>query len=140
MVNEAGETNAKAALVTDIDMRDYNDEFQPIGTRANPFSGTFDGKEHTIRNLNISSSNTDAIGLFGYVSGCTFKDIIFDETCHVEGKNYVGMLAGYSRGNTINISGKTKRRGMTFGKTAKTKKAIVTLAEGSKDIEIFTGL
>ena len=42
--------------------------------------------------------------------------------------------------NTINISGKTKRRGMTFGKTAKTKKAIVTLAEGSKDIEIFTGL
>ena len=41
---------------------------------------------------------------------------------------------------TINISGKTKRRGMTFGKTAKTKKAIVTLAEGSKDIEIFTGL
>ena len=105
MVNEAGETNAKAALVTDIDMRDYNDEFQPIGTRANPFSGAFDGKEHTIRNLNISSSNTDAIGLFGYVSGCTFKDIIFDETCHVEGKNYVGMLAGYSRGNTINISG-----------------------------------
>ncbi|MBQ7077234.1 MAG: 50S ribosomal protein L23 [Lachnospiraceae bacterium] len=42
--------------------------------------------------------------------------------------------------NTINLDGKTKRRGMTFGKTAKTKKAIVTLTQDSKDIEIFAGL
>lgn len=42
--------------------------------------------------------------------------------------------------NTINADGKKKRRGMVFGKTAKTKKAIVTLTEDSKDIEIFTGL
>ena len=42
--------------------------------------------------------------------------------------------------NTMNIAGKTKRRGMTFGKTSKSKKAIVTLTEDSKDIEIFEGL
>ena len=42
--------------------------------------------------------------------------------------------------NTMNLDGKTKRRGMTFGKTAKTKKAIVALTEESKDIEIFEGL
>ena len=42
--------------------------------------------------------------------------------------------------NTLNIAGKTKRRGMTFGKTAKTKKAIVFLTEDSKEIEIFQGL
>ena len=42
--------------------------------------------------------------------------------------------------NTMNLDGKTKRRGMTFGKTAKTKKAIVTLTEDSKYIEIFEGL
>ena len=42
--------------------------------------------------------------------------------------------------NTMNIQGKTKRRGMTFGKTAKTKKAIVKLTEDSKEIEIFSGL
>ena len=42
--------------------------------------------------------------------------------------------------NTMNMDGKTKRRGMTFGKTAKTKKAVVTLTEDSKDIEIFEGL
>ena len=42
--------------------------------------------------------------------------------------------------NTMNIQGKTKRRGMTFGKTAKTKKAIVKLTADSKEIEIFSGL
>ena len=42
--------------------------------------------------------------------------------------------------NTMNMDGKNKRRGMTFGKTAKTKKAIVTLTEDSKGIEIFEGL
>ena len=42
--------------------------------------------------------------------------------------------------STMNLDGKTKRRGMTFGKTAKTKKAIVQLTEDSKEIEIFTGL
>ena len=42
--------------------------------------------------------------------------------------------------NTLNQDGKTKRRGMTYGKTAKTKKAMVTLTEDSKDIEIFEGL
>ena len=45
-----------------------------------------------------------------------------------------------SRVNTMNSEGKTKRRGMTFGKTAKTKKAIVQLTEDSKEIEIFAGL
>ena len=42
--------------------------------------------------------------------------------------------------NTMRYDGKTKRRGVTFGKTAKTKKAIVKLTEDSKDIEIFEGL
>ncbi len=42
--------------------------------------------------------------------------------------------------NTSNADGKKKRRGMVVGKTAKTKKAVVTLTEDSKDIEIFTGL
>ncbi len=42
--------------------------------------------------------------------------------------------------NTMNADGKNKRRGMVVGKTAKTKKAIVTLTKDSKDIEIFSGL
>ena len=42
--------------------------------------------------------------------------------------------------NTMNMDGKNKRRGLVVGKTAKTKKAIVTLTADSKDIEIFAGL
>ena len=42
--------------------------------------------------------------------------------------------------NTMNCEGKVKRRGMTYGKTAASKKAIVKLTEDSKEIEIFQGL
>lgn len=44
--------------------------------------------------------------------------------------------------NTMNCEGKRKRvRGtMRFGKTARTKKAIVKLTADSADIEIFEGL
>ena len=42
--------------------------------------------------------------------------------------------------NTMNNDGKKRRRGLIIGRTAKTKKAIVSLTEDSKDIEIFEGL
>lgn len=42
--------------------------------------------------------------------------------------------------NTMNMGGKNRRRGTTTGKTAKRKKAIVTLSPDSADIEIFEGL
>ncbi|WP_130837252.1 50S ribosomal protein L23 [Lachnoclostridium sp. Marseille-P6806] len=42
--------------------------------------------------------------------------------------------------NTMNCRAKKKRRGYVIGYTAKTKKAIVTLTEDSKDIELFAGL
>jgi large subunit ribosomal protein L23 len=42
--------------------------------------------------------------------------------------------------NTMNLDGKTRRRGNVYGKTAKKKKAIVKLTADSKEIEIFQGL
>lgn len=42
--------------------------------------------------------------------------------------------------NTINQDGKTRRRGNTYGKTSKVKKAIVQLTADSAEIEIFSGL
>ena len=52
------------------------------------------------------------------------------------------MFAGtkVAKVNTMNLDGKTRRRGMTYGKTAKTKKAIVQLTADSAEIEIFAGL
>ena len=42
--------------------------------------------------------------------------------------------------NIMNVKGKTKRMGRYEGKTAASRKAIVTLTEGSKEIEFFQGL
>ena len=42
--------------------------------------------------------------------------------------------------NTMNLNGKTKRRGYTVGKTNNKKKAIVQLTEDSKEIELFQGM
>jgi large subunit ribosomal protein L23 len=52
------------------------------------------------------------------------------------------MFAGakVEKVNTMNYDGKIKRRGNIYGRTAKTKKAIVQLTAESKDIELFTGL
>ena len=42
--------------------------------------------------------------------------------------------------NTMNCEGKNRRRGMTVGKTAAKKKAVVKLTADSAEIEIFSGL
>lgn len=42
--------------------------------------------------------------------------------------------------NTMNVSGKIKRQGMTSGKRSDWKKAIVSLKEGSETIEFFDGI
>ncbi len=42
--------------------------------------------------------------------------------------------------NTINVRGHERRQGMNSGYTPSWKKAIVTLAEGSKDIEFFNDM
>ena len=39
--------------------------------------------------------------------------------------------------NIVNVSGKKKRLGRTFGTTSSYKKAIVTLTPDSKEIELF---
>lgn len=49
--------------------------------------------------------------------------------------------AKVDRVNTMNLEGKKKRtRTIKYGKTAKRKKAIVTLKPDSKEIEIFQGM
>lgn len=42
--------------------------------------------------------------------------------------------------NTVRVNGKTRRRGVTEGKTASYKKAYVTLTADSKAIEFFESL
>ncbi|MDH8679903.1 ZmpA/ZmpB/ZmpC family metallo-endopeptidase-related protein, partial [Fusibacter bizertensis] len=85
------DTNAYYVLANDIDME--NSEWEPIGTSAIPFRGTFDGKGKTLRNLKISQQAMTYVGLFGYINGGTIKNLTV-ENANIEGQSNVGALAG----------------------------------------------
>ena len=46
----------------------------PIGNNSNQYTGTFDGANHTISGLYFNSA-TDNVGLFGYISNGTIKNV-----------------------------------------------------------------
>ena len=109
----------------------YTDELSwtPIGNKSKPFKGTFNGNDKTISNLYINTT-ADVIGFFGGAAegGC-IKNITFDNAkvkstsycigilvgqarscieniktlanCSVEGKGYVGGIAGEVIANNI---------------------------------------
>ena len=115
IVNEKGEVDAQAVLIADIDMADFNEDFQPIGTMQGAFAGSFDGKGHVIRNLHLTG--TEGVGLFAFPGSCTLSNIVFDETCTAEGQRYVGMLAGYARNGVVNVVGVENHGSVTATET-----------------------
>ena len=84
----------------------------PIGIDGStPFATTFKGNGHIIRNLYINRPETDIVGLFGYLSdsGVTISELAVTTAGQgVTGRNYVGVIAGYSINanlNSLYISG-----------------------------------
>ncbi len=56
-------------LVNDINLAEYTGtQFNIIGTSSDPFTGVFDGNNHTVSNFTYNSTGTDYIGIFGYVN------------------------------------------------------------------------
>jgi len=72
--------------------------FVPIGTLATPFSGNFDGLNHTITGLFINTPTSDFVGLFGVVGAATGTSITIRNVGLVNpvisGGNYTGGLIG----------------------------------------------
>lgn len=92
----------RVELNNDLDMVGYDTRFTPIGTEAHPFKGTFDGKEHVIRNLHLKGDNN--VGLFGVVSGnATIENLTLDSSCSFEGNRYVGGLIGYMASGELTL-------------------------------------
>lgn len=61
-------------LNNDIDLSDFNGGvWNGIGDENNPFTGVFDGQNHTISNLNFDRIN---IGLFNATCGCSIKNLV----------------------------------------------------------------
>ncbi|MDD4251341.1 MAG: hypothetical protein PHX27_04085, partial [Candidatus ainarchaeum sp.] len=81
-----------------------NAGWNPIGTSASKFTGSFDGGDHSISNIFINRTSTDFVGLFGYVQNASLFDLDITDS-NIKGKNYVGALAGnVSAGSLTNIS------------------------------------
>ena len=65
--------------------------WEPIGTQANPFKGTFDGGDHTISNLVVDGENY--LGLFGKTNGATIKNVKINNVT-INGVSYLGAIVG----------------------------------------------
>ncbi|MEM1484530.1 S-layer homology domain-containing protein [Oscillospiraceae bacterium PP1C4] len=89
-------------LDNDIDLSGYKADggWTPIGNDTNNFKGNFDGGNHVITDLTINRSGTSSQGLFGFVSGAMVQNLgVVDAS--VSGKDYVGGVAGYINGGTV---------------------------------------
>lgn len=95
-----GDTTANGMLMNDIDFSGWT-YWEPIGGRGdgnpNPYCGHFDGGGHCIKNLVVdnASKGWSSQGVFGRVTaGCVIANLVFDSSCSISGKNFVGGIAG----------------------------------------------
>lgn len=99
-----GNRSLNCTLAADITL---TEPWTPVGTDyQNPYTGTFDGKGHTITGLTVTGSNEYA-GLFGYIgSGGTVKNVKLEDVqiATTNSYGYAGGVAGYSRGTIENCS------------------------------------
>ncbi|MGI6425343.1 MAG: hypothetical protein ACOX2A_09090 [Tepidanaerobacteraceae bacterium] len=93
-----------------LDIAPYNSDtrWQPIGTSASPFNGTFDGGGHTISNLTINKAGT-------WNNRTSFRLIRLNrhrskirnltlENVDITGCYYVGRLVGNNSGEITNVN------------------------------------
>ena len=85
-------------------------EWAPIGTSASPYTGIFEGQNHTISGLYFYQENKDYVGLFGSNSGKISNVGVLDsyfyggiEVGGVSGRNYKGTITNCN--NTGSVSG-----------------------------------
>ena len=80
-------------------------DWTPIGTREHPYSGTFEGNGHTIKNLCFAPNSQDhgildVFGLFGYTNGAIIR-CLHMKTCASYASGSVGTIVAEASNNTI---------------------------------------
>ena len=111
-----GNANLNAALTTDIVVNEGNvagcngtkDEswrdWEPIGNDSSEYSGTFDGKGHTISGLYFFSDSYEAniVGVVGYLKTGTIQNIGLENSYFYSSNgSYIAGICGYNEGGTI---------------------------------------
>lgn len=94
--------DGKYVQVTNIDLSEYStgEGWEPIGSKANPFMGEFDGAGHEIRNLTIDRIDMPYQGLFSVTKNTFIHDVHLKNTS-IKGKELTGSLIGQANRETI---------------------------------------
>ncbi|MBE6338268.1 MAG: T9SS type A sorting domain-containing protein [Lentimicrobiaceae bacterium] len=110
-------TEVHAALANDIDMSDLR--WVSIGTSDKKFTGTFDGRDKTLSNLNADDNQC---GLFRYTHNATVKNLTIENVTVIEplqDHNGTGAVIGVGSGTTrvenITVKGKIAVAGKRAG-------------------------
>lgn len=124
--NFLNNNNVYFKLMADIDLNEWiadnnpDEGWVPIGTSSKPFEGKFDGNHHRVIGIIVNRTLSDYVGLFGYLSVASIKDMEIKGT--VKGNNNVGGLCGYSYYGKISgvtfsgdVSGATNTGGLIGG-------------------------
>ena len=102
-----GKSDINITLDTDIDLT--GKDWTPIGTDYdNAYTGTFDGRGHTIKGLTVTT-NDQFVGLFGYLDRAgTVKNVVMEDiqitSNHVLMSGNTGGVVGSSWGTIENCS------------------------------------
>ena len=123
-----GMLEVNARLTDDVDMSSI-ENFPSIGNKKYQYKGTFDGQHHTVSNLHMEYE-LDYTGFLGAVAGgAALKNITFDSSCTIIGKNYTGAVGGFYDG----MSGDITISNVGFeGEVAGTKKYAAGIIGGNK--------
>ncbi|MBQ8763804.1 MAG: hypothetical protein IJZ07_06850 [Clostridia bacterium] len=109
--NIRNDLDGKYILMNDIDLSVY-ENWEPIGTSDEPFTGEFDGDGYNISHLTINDTQTEDMvyyyALFGYVKNSKFNSITLTE-CNIlakhrgetRGYGVIGAIVGYCYGTEI---------------------------------------
>ncbi len=105
-------------LMSDIDLTEFlEDENPDQGWQPVFFQGILDGNGKTISGLWINRGSNDYIGLFGYTSKATVKNLTVVANT-IAGKANVGGISGYSDNSTfdnVSFSGKIQGASIVGG-------------------------
>ncbi len=131
-----GENFSKKTFVLADDIDLAGEEWAPIGTSGKPFSGIFDGADHTVSNLKISGNNSN-VGLFGMTTDGEVKNLTI-ENAEVSGRLNVGVVAGTpytSKYTNIKVTGLVKVDGMSYVGAVGGKNAYADWTDVTVDVE-----
>ena len=111
-VNDGTAKTQNAVLTANIDLN--NQEWTAIGNSdAHPYRGTFDGANHTVHNLSVTTGAM-YVGLVGCMSEGTVKNVTVDGNITISGYTdasgdncaYIAGIVGWACGDVLNCTNK----------------------------------